>query len=85
MEVIAFDYFLHKAIERIIEVIVTEAIDINQHIIAETGEGKVGFDYGQTFGELAKLGVFPKKFGNKIAKSAGLRNILAHRYRELDD
>jgi len=42
---VAKDYTTHKVIERIIEVVINEAIDINQHLIVELGKGKLPFDY----------------------------------------
>lgn len=82
---VAKDYGTHKIVERIIEVIVNEAIDINQHLIVELGKGKLPFDYKESFLLLADLGVLPKKFTKQIADSVGLRNILVHMYRKLDE
>jgi len=82
---IAKDYILHKAVERMIEIIVNEAIDINQHIIVEDGKGKLPFDFTESFLLLVDLGVYPKEFADKISKSVGLRNILVHEYRTLDE
>lgn len=82
---IAKDYDKHKVIERIIEVIINEALDINQHIIAESYLGEAPFDYKQSFLKLVELDILPEKFAEEIAKSVGLRNILVHRYHELDE
>jgi uncharacterized protein YutE (UPF0331/DUF86 family) len=82
---IAKDYGTHKIVERIIEIVVNEAIDINQHLIVELGEGKLPFDYKKSFLLLIDLKILPKKFAEKIANSVGLRNILVHQYRKLDE
>lgn len=82
---ISKDYLLHKGLERIIEVIINEAIDINQHLIVQSDKRKLPFDFKQSFLLLADLGVYPIDFGNRISDSAGLRNILVHEYRELDE
>lgn len=82
---IAKDYWKHKAVERVIEVIVGEAIDINQHLIVKSGKGELPFDFKESFLLLADLGVYPKDFAEAIAKSVGLRNILVHQYRKLDE
>ena len=82
---IASDYVVHKAVERMIEIVVGEAIDINQHIIAHSPERNLPFDFKKSFLLLAKLDVYPKEFAEKIANSVGLRNILVHQYRELDE
>jgi len=82
---VAKDYTTHKVIERIIEVIVNEAIDINQHLIVELGKGKLPFDYKESFLLLGELGILPQKFAEEISRSVGLRNILVHQYRKLDE
>lgn len=72
------DYY---ATERLLERIVTRAIDINNHIIAEKGTGKEEVRrYQDSFLRLADLDVYPKIFAEAIAPSAGLRNILVHDY-----
>ena len=82
---IAKEYYTHKSVERIIEVIINEAIDINQHLVIELGKGKLPFDYKESFLLLADLKILPKKFTEKIAESVGLRNILVHQYQKLDE
>lgn len=79
------NYEKHKVIERIIEIVVNEAVDINQHVIVELGEGKLPFDYKESFLLLGDLGILPKEFSQEISKSVGLRNILVHQYRTLDE
>lgn len=82
---IAADYVVHKAVERMIEVIINEAIDINQHIIVQTPQRDLPFDFKKSFLLLADLGVYPADFAQKISQSVGLRNILVHQYRQLDE
>lgn len=82
---VAKDYRTHKIVERIIEVVINEAIDISQHIIVKKGKGELPFDFKESFLLLADLGVYPDGFAQEIAKSAGLRNILVHQYRKLDE
>ena len=84
-EQIVQSYDTHKIIERILEVIVNEAIDINQYLIAESNLGKLPFDFKESFMLLTKLNVYPHDFAEEISKSVGLRNILVHQYRELDE
>ena len=75
----------YNAAERLLEKIITRAIDINRHCIAELGEGNEAVrTYEDTFLRLAKLKVYPEKFAKTIAPSAGLRNVLAHEYDEVD-
>lgn len=82
---IAKNYNMHKTVERIIEIIVNHAIDINQHIIVEQGKGHLPFDFKESFLLLTDLGIYPKEFAEKISKSVGLRNILVHEYTRLDE
>ncbi|MBI4121895.1 MAG: DUF86 domain-containing protein [Parcubacteria group bacterium] len=73
------------AAERILERLITRALDVNQHLIAELGKGSEAVrDYFQTFIRLADLGVYPRNFAELIAPSAGMRNILVHEYDEVD-
>ncbi len=84
-EEIISDYFKHTVVERILERIINDAIDINQHIIAELKESGVPNDYKETFEELVNLKVFDKDFAMDVSQSVGLRNILVHNYRKLDE
>ncbi|HOI60134.1 MAG TPA: DUF86 domain-containing protein [Candidatus Pacearchaeota archaeon] len=71
-------------IERLMERIVTRAIDINQHLISCLEKNKSPENYRDTFLFLSDLGIYDKDFGEKIAKSVGLRNILIHDYDKVD-
>lgn len=82
---VAKDYKTHHVVERIIEVVVGFAIDINQHIIVEQGKGDLPFDFKESFLLLTDLAVYPKEFAERISNSAGLRNILVHDYAKLDE
>ncbi|MEK7172638.1 MAG: HepT-like ribonuclease domain-containing protein [Patescibacteria group bacterium] len=85
LEEIASDYFKHAVIERILERIINDALDINQHIISETKGQEPPDDYKETFLALAIIEIYPKEFAEKISKSVGLRNMLVHNYRKLDE
>lgn len=79
------DYWKHKSVERVLEVVIGEAININQHIIVKSDKGELPFDFKESFFLLSELGVYPKEFAQKIAQSVGMRNILVHQYRKLDE
>lgn len=70
------------------ERVVTRAIDVNEHLIAERSTGReektVRLSYKDTFLKLADLKVCPERFAKRIALSAGLRNILVHDYNDVD-
>ena len=84
-EQIVSDYIKHKALERITEVIINEAVDINQHIIANSNNKDFSFDYKKSFTILGDMKILPSEFAQKISLSVGLRNILVHQYRDLDE
>jgi len=78
------DYKNKRTVERVIQLIVECATDINTHIIVETQE-RPPKDYYSSFAELAKLHALPRKFAISIAGTAGLRNRLVHEYEEIKD
>lgn len=82
---LAKDYATHHAVERMIEVVVNFAIDINQHIIANSEKSDLPFDFKESFLMLSDFGAYPREFANKISESVGLRNILVHEYERLDE
>jgi uncharacterized protein YutE (UPF0331/DUF86 family) len=87
-EAITSDFVKMAAVERIIERIVMRAIDVNEHLISELATGReeriTRLTYRDTFLRLVELGILPAEFAERIAKSAGLRNILVHDYNDVD-
>lgn len=82
---IAKDWRAFNTVERLLEMIITRAIDMNRHIIAEMGTGREKtYKHEETFIELGNLGVLDTAFATKIAPSAGLRNRLVHDYNGTD-
>jgi uncharacterized protein YutE (UPF0331/DUF86 family) len=85
IEKISEDFQIQAVIERVLERLIGRAIDINQHLIAERGGTLQNVTtYRDTFMRLVDLDVYPREFGEQIAKSAGLRNILVHEYNTID-
>lgn len=80
------DYKIQAIVERLLERIITRAIDINQHLIAElaTKETESPKSYKETFLRLSEFEIYPEDFGKSIAKSVGTRNILIHEYNKID-
>jgi uncharacterized protein YutE (UPF0331/DUF86 family) len=76
------------AVERMLERIITRAIDINEHLIATLSRGDeeriTRLTYRVTFLRLAGLGVYSEDFAAAIAASAGLWNVLVHQYNDVD-
>jgi len=84
-EELCADPIRSDAVERILEKIITRAIDINRHILSAIGNGTEEVrTYHDTFLRMKDCGVYPETFAKKIASSAGLRNILVHEYDEVD-
>lgn len=72
-----------RTVERLFQLIVDTAVDINTHIINESGFG-VPDDYQSTFTTLGQNKVLPMDFAVKIASSVGLRNLVVHKYGRVD-
>lgn len=73
-----------RMLERDLQLIVDEILDINLHFIKEL-ELKSPADFQSTFEILAGAKVIPKEFATKIAPVVGLRNKIVHRYEEIDN
>lgn len=69
--------------ERRLERLIGRMIDVNFHVITETG-GPPPPDYFQSFLELAALGVLTRELAGRLAPAAGLRNRIAHEYDDID-
>jgi uncharacterized protein YutE (UPF0331/DUF86 family) len=77
------DFVKLRAIERIIQLIVDEVIDINNHFI-RYGSFKIPESFQSSFLVLAENNILPESFAKKIAPVVGLRNRLVHRYEKID-
>ena len=69
--------------ERLMERLITSAIDINQHLLADLTE-TVANTYKESFIKLSNLNILNRDLAEKLSKSAGLRNLLTHEYLDLD-
>lgn len=73
------DIYKRKAAERLLQELIEAAIDINTHIIVQTG-GRAPDDYYESFIRLGELKIVRTDLAKKLAPSAGLRNRLVHEY-----
>ena len=73
-----------RALERIIQLIVDEIIDINNHII-RYAQLRVPEAFQSAFLILAENKILPEGFATKIAPVIGVRNRLVHRYEKAED
>ena len=81
-EIVA-DFFLFHTLERLIQLIVDEILDINTHII-QYAPLRAPDDFQSTFLVLAQYTILPHDFAERLAPIVGLRNRLVHRYEQLD-
>ena len=70
-------------VERLLERMIGRMIDVNYHLIVETGHPPPS-DYYESFIRLGTLQVLPTDFALQIAACAGLRNRIVHEYDEID-
>ena len=77
------NFFVKRTAERLIQLIVETATDINGHLIVSSGH-KPPADYYTSFIKLSDCQIVSQKFAEEIAPSAGLRNRLVHEYEEID-
>jgi uncharacterized protein YutE (UPF0331/DUF86 family) len=69
--------------ERLLERIIGRMIDINYHLLTETGQPPPR-DYYESFVQLGTTRVLPIDFARRVAACAGLRNRIVHEYDEVD-
>jgi uncharacterized protein YutE (UPF0331/DUF86 family) len=75
--------YKRKAAERLLQELIEAAIDINTHVIVQTG-GAAPDDYYESFIRAAEFKIISPELAEKLAPSAGLRNRLVHEYDFLD-
>ena len=73
------DVYRRKATERLLQELIEAAIDINTHVIVQTGNTAPD-DYYESFIKVRKLKIISADLAEKLAPSAGLRNRLVHEY-----
>ena len=69
--------------ERLLERIIGRMIDINYHLLTETGQPPPR-DYYDSFVQLGTARILPIDFARRVAACAGLRNRIVHEYEEID-
>ncbi|AFY85312.1 type VII toxin-antitoxin system HepT family RNase toxin [Oscillatoria acuminata] len=69
--------------ERILEILIQAAIDINRHIL-KSGQSLESLRNEETFLQMGNSGVISEKLAENLARSGGFRNVLAHHYLKID-
>ncbi len=72
------------AVERLLQLIVDLALDINNIILSYKGKPAAA-DYFNSFIDLTDCNVLEPAFATQIAPSSGLRNRLVHEYEEINN
>lgn len=78
------NYFTRYTAERLVELIVEAAVDINGLLLINLGFTPPK-DYYSSFIKMADAKILEKPFAKRIAGTTGLRNRLAHEYEEVED
>ncbi len=78
------DQLKRYAIERLIQLIIDLALDIN-NILIKRSDRYPAQDYYSSFLELIDLEILSEEFAKDIAPSTGIRNRLVHEYEEVDN
>lgn len=69
-------------LERLLELIVQVAVDMLSHVMAERGASPES--YRASFELAGEQGLLPTDLASRLARAAGLRNILVHLYEDID-
>ena len=78
------DFYKKTSAERLIQLIVECASDINSHVVLESGQ-RPPEDYTSSFIRAAEVGLIDHELANKLKGSGGMRNIIVHEYMDIDD
>ena len=78
------DFYMKTSAERLIQLIVECASDINSHVVLESGQ-RPPEDYTSSFIRAAEVGLINHELANKLKGSGGMRNIIVHEYLDIDD
>ena len=78
------DFYIKSSTERLIQLIVECACDINNHVVVETNN-RPPEDYAISFIKAAEVHLISRELAEKLKGSAGMRNIIVHEYMDIDD
>jgi uncharacterized protein YutE (UPF0331/DUF86 family) len=73
-----------REVERLIQLVVEVAVDCAAHIVAEL-EDSAPAGYQDAFARAARAGILPAELAQRLAPAGGLRNLIVHRYGDIDD
>ncbi|MFM2432849.1 MAG: hypothetical protein RLZZ511_4063 [Cyanobacteriota bacterium] len=79
---LANENYTQLVVERLLELVIQAALDINRALLKQVAGVSVERN-SDTFIEAGKAGFIPMNLGQKLARSGGFRNVLAHQYDEI--
>lgn len=82
-EELTADRLTRAAIERFVSQLVDLAVDINAHVVAARLD-RAASNYRETFRLASDAGAITRELADRLAPSAGMRNVIVHEYLELD-
>jgi uncharacterized protein YutE (UPF0331/DUF86 family) len=77
------DFRQQLVVERLLQLMIQAAIDINEHILSKLSPGNSATNF-EAFIELIKYQVITPELAQQLAPSSGLRNRLVHEYDDID-
>ncbi len=77
------DRIRRHAVERILTQLVELASSINGHVVGAL-TGAAPRDYRSSFLAMAELDVIDRELADRLARAAGMRNLLVHEYGDID-
>lgn len=85
---ITFDEYLNDfrqqlVVERLLQLMVEAATDTNKYLLAQLHQISTT-TYFDSFIEAGRQGIISPELAAELAKSAGMRNILVHQYKDID-
>ena len=78
------DFKNKRTVERLLQLIVEAACDINAHIVVKKNR-KPPADHHVSFIRLGQVGILPGPLCRDLARSVGLINRLVHEYESIND
>ncbi len=74
----------HRSVERLIQLLVEAASDINAHLLARMRSIAVE-DYRSSFLRMGEAGLLDSALAQDLSRATGMRNRLVHDYEKIDD
>ncbi|MGI9862825.1 DUF86 domain-containing protein [Moorella naiadis] len=78
------DFRYQRIVERLLQLIVDVAVDINTHAVVDAGNPPPA-DAFSSFEEAAKIGLISSSLARRLAPSTGERNVIIHEYEAIDN